>query len=503
MLGWKTRKVLESMMVQNYRRQVDELIEFYGGKDSGNKYIQKAKENYIAAVNRALANPNWWQDLVNSKTIEEKRERVQKMREKTKRLRENKVEPRDLSHSNNYSLGTGFKSHQSKPQEGSGLTFAFDFSKPNKIQDRNYEEEQKDLRRKRIEENRQKKTNFLKRRSNMKYDPMKAVEEDRYRRKIIAQSELSSMNYQEGESIISDNQPYVSASAIKLGELIEKEKQRKILNKKKSVKEIMQSPAPSINKSKTSIKDNFQKLDYLKKIPKRIDCWLSKDKQSNHAVNLHNHEKSMAKDSNDSKLIDISPKAFGGQTTRVIESFSDFSKAVGLNKNKFQSKGADTSQNIVSASRDFNYCSRLNESNASYDSFQILHTNRSHMNFKYQNDVQGSAEFKSPKNRRDSLFSNEGECLEFILDRLEAGSNYQGIMSSTDKLILREDRSMYIQLKSSKPLLEIFRLMNTVDKNNSNPTSAKPNYDKEFEALLRRLKDEYNSLFRKRAQEKQ
>ena len=47
-----------------------------------------------------------------------------------------------------------------------------------------------------------------------------------------------------------------------------------------TVKEIMLSPTPQIPKTKTNVKDSFQKLDYLKKIPKRIDWWLSKDSKT-------------------------------------------------------------------------------------------------------------------------------------------------------------------------------------------------------------------------------
>ena len=78
------------------------------------------------------------------------------------------------------------------------------------------------------------------------------------------------------DSVSDASPPKVSASKINLSSLIEKEKLRKMLDKKTSkaklsVKEIMNTPAPVLQKSQTNVSENFQKLDYLKKIPKRID----------------------------------------------------------------------------------------------------------------------------------------------------------------------------------------------------------------------------------------
>lgn len=105
-------------------------------------------------------------------------------------------------------------------------------------------------------------------------------------------------------------------------------------------------------------------------------------------------------------------------------------------------------------------------------------------------DAQGPSKFKSHF-LRESLFSNEGECLEYLLERLENGSN-QGLMSSTDKLMLRGDKNMYSRLTNSKPLLQIFKLMNNVEKASD---TSKQDFDFEFEKLLLQLKNEYNSLF--------
>ena len=70
-------------------------------------------------------------------------------------------------------------------------------------------------------------------------------------------------------------------------------------------------------------------------------------------------------------------------------------------------------------------------------------------------------------------------------------------MSPDDKEKLREDRSMYDKLAKSKPLLEIFKLMNSVEKmSNQKEASNRNNFDEQFDQLLTKLKGEYNSLFR-------
>ena len=95
---------------------------------------------------------------------------------------------------------------------------------------------------------------------------------------------------------------------------------------------------------------------------------------------------------------------------------------------------------------------------------QIINVNRSQFNIKLNNDMQSSVDFRSPKNLRESLFSNEGEWLDFVLNRLDINSNWPGFISSTDKIILKEDKNMYAQLMTSQPLLGIMNLMNKVEK---------------------------------------
>lgn len=230
--GWKTRKILNSESIKNHRTQVLESKLYYTRDNDRNKYFVQAKNSYIQAVNAAFQKTNWWRDLVKSKTLQEKRERVQKMREKTQRIRNNKAITSNKAHVyHNTSYHTDYKSNTSIDSSfNGGLSMAFDFSKTAKSKKKAYQDLEYEKRSKKVDQNRQKKKKeFLKRRSNLKYDPIKAVEEDNYKRQFLeSQHDITSDLLNDEDSILEDKGSKVSAAKINLGALIEKEKQRKI-----------------------------------------------------------------------------------------------------------------------------------------------------------------------------------------------------------------------------------------------------------------------------------
>ena len=59
-----------------------------------------------------------------------------------------------------------------------------------------------------------------------------------------------------------------------------------------SVKEIMNSSKHSINRSKLNVSETFQNLDYLKQVPKKIDCWLSNNKQGSEQLSTPKNQTS-------------------------------------------------------------------------------------------------------------------------------------------------------------------------------------------------------------------
>lgn len=254
-LGWKTRKLLGSNEIQNYKRNISDLIKFAKSQPNQQKFILKAKNDYSDAINRSLKNPSWWKTYIMSKSLQEKQDRVQKIRERNKRLKEQRI---DISPSD-YSQVDQIQSCKAGTDCFSGsMTMAFDFSSAAKRQP---EEPARRKTLKQTEEKKQKKTNFLKRRANLKYDPAKSIKEEKNRvEKIIMQSDLNSECFGADEN---DTDLFASATAIKLSSRIQKGQA--------SVKEIMNSSKGSITRSKPIVSENFQNLDYLKNVPRRID----------------------------------------------------------------------------------------------------------------------------------------------------------------------------------------------------------------------------------------
>lgn len=177
----------------------------------------------------------------------------------------------------------------------------------------------------------------------------------------------------------------------------------------------MSSSQTVIPKNKKDVKESFQKLDYLKNVPKRIDCWLTKD-----------NDKSMSKDPQSCKnkknqnqkflnqtyetgsLLEKSPKIMG-KNMKLIEDFTDFTNSV---KNKIPKSGRQLNgkSNIIDMSREFNNLARLNDSEISYDSANLISVNKSqNYPLKLKNAETASQALRSSNQRRGSLFSNEGE----------------------------------------------------------------------------------------------
>ena len=72
MIGWKTKKIFQSHEINNYKRHITELRQFYSSDCEKNKYVKKAKVDFIEAFHSALKNPNWWRNLISSKSLQEK-----------------------------------------------------------------------------------------------------------------------------------------------------------------------------------------------------------------------------------------------------------------------------------------------------------------------------------------------------------------------------------------------------------------------------------------------
>jgi len=102
--------------------------------------------------------------------------------------------------------------------------------------------------------------------------------------------------------------------------------------------------------------------------------------------------------------LEKSPKILGPKN-KNIEDFTEFSKAMMRKSNNGEDTEIKTIQ--LNMSREFNHAARLNDSNMSYDSFRPAGEKRGP--FKISSGDHSPNGFRSPKNFRDSLFSNEGE----------------------------------------------------------------------------------------------
>ena len=131
-----------------------ELKEFYSSKDQNNKYIKKAKEDFISAFHTQMKNQNWYKNIICSKSLQEKQERVKKIRERNQRLREYKREysPSEYTSTNAKAYNT------TKHVSNNSMSLAFYFSSAvNKHYNEPFENKKN-----KIEENKQtKKRNFL------------------------------------------------------------------------------------------------------------------------------------------------------------------------------------------------------------------------------------------------------------------------------------------------------------------------------------------------------
>lgn len=90
-LAWKTRRLINSQKILSLKSQVKDLEEFYVVKPGSrpNNHILKARESYSLALLNMINNPHWFKSTKGDQGIEAKKKRVQQMREKNQRLREN------------------------------------------------------------------------------------------------------------------------------------------------------------------------------------------------------------------------------------------------------------------------------------------------------------------------------------------------------------------------------------------------------------------------------
>ena len=263
----------------------------------------------------------------------------------------------------------------------------------------------------------------------MKYDPVKSILAEKERiEKTYIQSELISENYG-GIEINGDGEDFMeSATAIKLSNLIE---QKKCINGK----ELINSLRSPLSKSRPVVHESFKSLEYLKQVPKKIDCWLTKQSKNLSTPRNVKKELSTSRDKVE-KLGDILKNSAKGsvkeeskinQSMNDIENFAEFSKNKEI-RTKLRNS-PEKSIKLHNLSKDFNYKSKMNESQLSGESFGAMNSNKSVLMFKTNLELNFPNQRRSPLSNRNANFNNEEECLEFLLEKLQYNSHV-GMMSS-------------------------------------------------------------------------
>jgi hypothetical protein len=252
--GWKARKLNSVSKFANLKRQVKEIEEFYkvdAATGRPDHHVLKARENYADALINTINNNKQWYKLVsNDLTVEEKRERIRKMKEKNQRMKEVQVQPRNQKQINELSSPKGIhpderpiksadsygftqaiiaNDHDEKPIKGGkpmqvsnkaegsgGMMMTFDFSatepqlmkknflkkkvglsrqqmkKATKVTEESKKITEMEVKKEAMEEttteqqktdkSSQRKGNYLKKRTNLVYDPLKAVKEAKFKK---------------------------------------------------------------------------------------------------------------------------------------------------------------------------------------------------------------------------------------------------------------------------------------------------------------------------------
>ncbi|CAI2363329.1 unnamed protein product [Moneuplotes crassus] len=467
LLGWKTRKLLNTNEVMNYRRNIKDLCDFYDSDPSQQRFINKAKHDYIEVVHKSLVNPSWWKTFIKSKSLQEKQERVQRIRERNKLLKEQRL---DVSPSN--------RSQWDHPKScKSGMTVAFDFSstfsKPN-------EELAKISIKRQSEVIKHKKTNFLKRRSNLKYDPAKSIKDEKNR---INKLVLSDKNSDEGEASGTNNFGiYTTATALKLSSRIQKEQ---------ASTKIVDTFKGYMDQNKASTNCHFQSLEYLKKVPK-IDCWLNtKSEKTDQDMSTPKSTQEICFSNQRSLKTGKTKKGKINKNLGILKELAEFSK-----KHPIIGKTPEKSLKSQPISNDFKMKNKVDEFRLSGNSMGMASVKTSQILVKTNYVTSSPVSVKDATPYQTIRFKNESECLNFLLDHFKHNSHV-GILNSEEKTCLKADKESFNQLASSKPLHKIYRLMN------KKTSKCKKKLEADLGKYIDSLKKDYAAILQRKSRKTQ
>jgi hypothetical protein len=378
---------------------------------------------------------------------------------------------------------------------------------------------------------------FLKRGDTIKYDPMKAVKEEKLRK--IAEDRLKKEQHETSlRETVRMNQtgeyPSEMASILNFGddELVNhmsaialdvdypdckmtREDSIRIARAegkdRLSVKSIVNRRSVDKTPAAPAVTGQFQNLKYLKKVPKRVDCWLASSTKKTSATPKNNRDRSL-NSSSDQADFSKTTKLFNKlPSNRYInedntKNFEDAKK----NREEFLKKHGSpnitgkkkTSQNRRSAQKS----PEMGYLHSPRTEFDVLSIDAYNM---YQDD---SVSQLNPVGT--SMQSQDDEKLECLLERLEDSRMPEKGFTMKERTMIMEDTQYMAMLTGSETLYRIFQLMCNAQENFKNHEDAlketgaaklphdkrdvKMTFDLEFEKLLIMIKGQYHSLFDKR-----
>lgn len=317
---------------------------------------------------------------------------------------------------------------------------------------------------------------FLRRGEKIKYDPLKAVREEKLRKqkeeKLRNEIErmkkagedpsemISLLNYEDDElvNLMSVNAIEMESPNRKISRedsirLAKAEGRRRL-----SVKNIVGRKIPADKTSAApAVTGQFQDLKYLKKVPKRVDCWLANNpKKSSSTPRNNSMARSLNNSSSDQADFSKSTKIFHKLPSNRyldennIKNFEDAKK----NREEFLKKHG--SPNLVKKKTIGNRKSTENFPEMGYlGSPRIEFDGQSVETYGlYQED---SVSQQNPVGM--SMHSQDDEKIENLLERLEESRMPEKGFTMKERNMIMEDTQYMAMLTGSETLYRIFQLM--------------------------------------------
>lgn len=256
-----------------------------------------------------------------------------------------------------------------------------------------------------------------------------------------------------------------------------------------------------------------QNLSYLKAVPKRVDCWLSKDRKMSQTSRQHDLNSSI----NSGNKADLS------KTTKILDKLSQNRYSEDIDNQNFEQAQKNREEFLLKfntpqgSKNGKGFKKRKSKVALKGQNFMREGSPQIDLSHDISQEVPGQVydphQFLNP-------LGNGDDRLEILLERLEESRNVDKGFSLKERSMLMEDTEYMAMVSGSDTLFKIFQLMSTAQENYQKKTESlkktnkstpinesqeviKMSYDLEFEKLLFMLKTQYHSLFKLRKLKKE